>query len=325
MRNRLWLVLWPLLLAALLLSLVSGSAALDWGRAFAAPTDSVEGLILWQLRLPRALLALLVGAVLGLAGAALQGLLRNPLAEPALLGVTGCAALGAVLVFYFGLASWAWFALPAGGIAGAMLSVLLLFVLAGRRHDTLTLILAGVAINAFTAALLALALNFAPSPFAATEMLYWLLGSVANSSWQQVGAALPFMLAGGAMIVAAGAYLDALSLGEDSARSLGFGGAHWHWLLIGGVALAVGAGVAMAGSVGFVGLVVPHLLRRWVDYQPRRLLLPSAVAGAILLLLADCTVRWLPTVVELKLGVVTALVGAPFFMHLLYRQRRSVT
>ncbi|HUH38228.1 MAG TPA: iron ABC transporter permease [Spongiibacteraceae bacterium] len=313
-----------LLLGSVLLALHTGPVTVNWPEAWRAPMDSVDGLILWQLRLPRVLLALAVGATLGLAGAALQGLLRNPLADPALVGVSSCAALGAVLVLYSGLAGAAWWLLPAGGMAGAALAVVIVFLLAGRDSSVLTLILAGVAINAVMSSLIAMALNFAPNPFALSEIVFWLLGSVANRSFQDLAISLPFMLLGWAVLLSTGRFLDALTLGEDSARSLGFASGRLRWRLVLGVACCVGAAISVSGNIGFVGLVVPHLLRPWVGYQPSRLLLASALAGASLLVLADVLAQTLSPGQELKLGVVTALVGGPFFLHLVYRTRNNL-
>lgn len=311
-----------LLLAVCLVgALQVGPVGLDLQRALALPQDSVDGVILWQVRLPRALLAALIGATLGLAGAALQGLLRNPLAGPGLVGVTNCAALGSVLVLYFGLAGGAWFALPLGGMLGAAASVLLVFLLSGHSASLLTLILAGVAINAIVSSLISLALNFAPNPFAMSEIVYWLLGSIANRSFSEVAISAPFMVLGWLLMLSCGRYLNALSLGEDTATTLGFDPRAERWRLIAGVALGVGAAVSVSGSIGFVGLVVPHLLRPLVGYQPRRLLAASALGGAILLVLADMAVQGLSPHRELKLGVITALIGGPFFLHLIYRTR----
>src|SRR5690606_34007545 len=303
------------------ISLQQGPVALDWRAALLQPGDSVHGVILWQVRLPRELLALCVGAALGLAGAALQGLLRNPLAGPDLLGVSSCAALGAVLALYFGVAAWSWLMLPLGGLLGAAVAVALVFLLAGRRASVLTLILAGIAINAIMASFIALALNFSPNPFALSEMMYWLLGSVTNRSINDLLISVPLMALGSLLLFSSGRFLDALTLGEDTAHTLGFASSVQRRRIVIGVALCVAAAVSLRGSIGFVGLVVPHLIRPWVGCQPRRLLLPSALGGAILLLLADIAVQSISTGSGLKLGVVTALIGGPFFLHLIVRQR----
>jgi iron complex transport system permease protein len=285
---------------------------------------SINSLIATEIRLPRALLAVTVGATLGIAGAALQGLLRNPLAGPGLIGVSNCAALGAVIALYFGLSASYWFALPVGGMIGAALSVILIFALAGQSISATTLILAGIAVNALASSLISLALNFAPNPYAMSEMVYWLLGSLANRSLHDVGIAFPFMLAGWLFILASGRFLTALSLGEDTAQSLGFDANRQRVLLVIGVALSVGAAVSVSGNIGFVGLLVPHLLRPVTGYEPGRLLLSSAFGGAILVLLADIAVQYLSPNQELKLGVVTALVGGPFFLYLIIRTRSTM-
>jgi len=294
------------------------------GPAFGFGGPEIASAILYELRLPRVLLALLLGGTLGLCGAALQGLLRNPLAEPGILGASSGAAFGAVLVFYFGAAAADSLLLPLGAVAGSLAALAALYALAARRGDFLTIVLAGIAINALAAALTSLALNFAPSPYAALEILFWMLGSLADRSLTHVWLAVWLMVPGWLMVAAAARGLDALTLGEATAASLGFAPHRTQWLVIGGTALAVGAGVAMAGVVGFVGLVVPHLLRPWAGYHPSRLLLPSFLGGALLTLVADIAIRLMPPGPELKLGVVTALLGAPFFLHLIMRSRGEI-
>ncbi len=320
-------VLLAALLLVLLLVVNTGAVDIDLGKAIGDAWNqraSVESLIFFDIRLPRALLAALVGATLGLAGAALQGLLRNPLAEPGIIGVSNGAALGAVLVFYYGLAGYAWFVLPLAGLAGALLAVLCIFILVGQSRSIITLILAGVAINAIGGALIALALNFAESPYAMQEILFWLLGSVANRSFREVQIALPFMLLGWGMMLYCGRFLNALTLGEDTARSLGFNVTRLRLVLVLGVAASVGAAVSVAGNIGFIGLVVPHLVRPLVGYEPRRLMFASALVGAILLLLADVAVQSLSGATEMKLGVITSLVGAPFFLLLILKSRNTL-
>lgn len=314
------------LLALLVVSLGVGRAPLDLAAAAAQwwrGEQTLAILVLTELRVPRALLAILVGGSLGLAGAALQGLLRNPLAEPGIVGVSSCAALGAVIAFYSGWSVAVPLALPLGGIAGALLAVLLLYALAGRNAGTLTLILAGVAINGFAGAATALALNLAPNPYAVTEIVFWMMGSLSDRSMTHVQLATPLILLGLGLLATSGRALDALTLGEDAAISLGVPLARLRAQLVLGTALAVGASVAIVGAVGFVGLVVPHLLRPLVGHQPSRLLLPSALGGALLVMAADIAVRSIPLGAELKLGVVTALLGAPFFLWLVLRLRQE--
>ena len=307
-------------------SLAVGRAPLDVGQAIAQwlrGESTLATLVLIELRVPRTLLAVLVGGSLGLAGAALQGLLRNPLAEPGIIGVSSCAAFGAVIAFYSGISVAAPLALPLAGIAGALVAVVLLYALAWRDASTLTLILAGVAINCFAAAATALALNLSPNPFAATEIVFWMMGSLADRSIGHLQLAAPLMILGGALLLTSGRALDALTLGEDTAASLGVPLARLRFMLVLGTALAVGSGVAVTGAVGFVGLVAPHLMRPWVAHQPGRLLIASALAAAVLVLAADIAIRLISVGPELKLGVVTALIGAPFFLVLVMRLRRE--
>ena len=292
-------------------------AMLEWLRGEA----TLGALVLSELRLPRALLGLLVGAGLGLAGAALQGLLRNPLAEPGIVGVSSSAALGAVIAFYGGWSVAYPMALPLGGIVGALMAVTALYGLAGWGAGTLTLILAGVAINGFAGAATALALNLAPNPFAVTEIVFWMMGSLADRSMAHVALAAPLIAVGMLLLLTSGRALDALTLGDDVATSLGVNLARVRLQLIGGTALAVGAGVAVVGAVGFVGLIVPHLLRPLVGHRPGALLGASALGGAALVLSADIVVRSIPVGPELKLGVLTSLLGAPFLLWLVSRSR----
>lgn len=317
----------PVLLIVFLLALNVGPVEISLGKAWRdwiGSQTTIETLILFDLRLPRALLALTIGATLGLAGAALQGLLRNPLAEPGIIGVSNGAALGAVVVFYYGLSGLAWFMLPLGGLLGAVTAVAVIFLLVGKSRSTITLILAGIAINAIGGAMIALALNFAASPYAMQEIVFWLLGSVANRSVKDLYIALPFMVVGWAMMLYCGRFLNALTLGEETAGSMGFDVARMRLILIIGVTASVGAAVSVAGNIGFIGLVVPHLLRPFVAYEPRRLLPASGVAGAILLLVADIAVQSMSETRELKLGVITSLVGAPFFLFLILKSRNTL-
>ena len=317
-----------LVLAALALSIFSGRAAAPLAQAMAAlisDDSSALVLVMQEIRLPRAILGALVGAALGHGGAVLQGLLRNPLAEPGLIGVSSTAALGAALAFYTGLAALFPLALPLGGIIGALAAAALIQTLAGRNSSVLMLILAGIAVNAMAGALIALVLNLAPSPYAALEIFFWLLGSLADRSFSHVALAVPLIALGWALMAGQGRALDALSIGEETAASLGVDFAVLRARLIVGIALSVGAAVAVSGVIGFVGLVIPHLLRPLVGHQPSRLLLPSALGGAALTLLADSTVRLWWSGPELRLGVVTALIGSPFFFSLLMRTRRALT
>ncbi len=283
---------------------------------------SVLSMILTEVRLPRALIAAVAGASLGLCGAVLQGLLRNPLASAGLIGSASGASFGAVAVLYFGLNGIFWAALPMGGMLGSLLAMLLVYLMAGRDASIVTLILAGVAINSLALALISLLLNLAPSPYAVREIVLWMLGSVSNHSMDDFWIMLPGTLLGWILILGTGRALDALTLGEDTAKSMGVNIVGLRWRLFLAVALAVGSAVSITGAIGFVGLVIPHLLRPLVGYLPGRLLPASALGGAVMLLLADMVVRLFPLGTEIKVGVVTALVGAPFFLYLIIKTRR---
>ena len=314
----------PLLLAALALalplSLLAGRVWIDP----TAPLGSEAALILAELRLPRALLAVLLGAGLGAAGAAMQGYLRNPLADPGLFGIAPGAALGAVLSFWTGWASAGW-ALPAFALAGAAGAMLLLTLIAGRNGGVVLFTLAGMMIASLAGALMSLAISLSPTPFAMSEIVTWLMGALTDRSWREVWIAAPLTLAGIAVLRAAGRGLDALTLGEAAARSLGLEPRRLQLLLVLGVGMTVGGGVAVAGIIGFVGLMVPHFVRPFTDGRPSRLIVPSALAGALLVLVADCLCRVLPLAGgELRLGIALSLLGAPFFLHLLLRLRREL-
>ena len=312
----------PLLLIGLALALPLSLLA---GRVWIDPFDPQTAnavVILLELRLPRAVLALVVGAGLGAAGAAMQGYLRNPLADPGLFGIAPGAALGAVLSLSLGAASvWA---LPLFALIGAGGAMALLAVIAGRNGGVALFTLAGMMIASLAGALMSLAISLSPTPFALSEIVTWLMGALADRSWRDVWIAAPLTVAGLAVLAAARRGLDALTLGEPAARSLGIAPGRLQGLMIAGIGLTVGASVAVAGIIGFVGLIVPHLVRPFTDRRPSALLLPSALAGALLLLLADCLCRVLPLVGgELRLGIALSLLGAPFFLHLLLGMRRG--
>ncbi|PYD75101.1 ABC transporter permease [Novacetimonas pomaceti] len=312
-------------------------ASLMWGETslpfmdalgdMAAGRHTANAIILGELRLPRSLLAIMVGGTLGLSGAALQGYLRNPLADPGVLGVSGGAALGAVLVFYTGLMQLSIVALPLGGLVGALAAAATLMGLVGQG-GTLVLLLAGAALSSFTAALTALALNLVPSPYASFEIMHWLMGSLTDRTFTHVWISLPGVIVGIALMFSAARALDALTLGEDVAESLGFrlrGSWGIQTRIVLGAALAVGSCVAVSGAIGFVGLVVPHLLRSLTGHQPSRLLLPSLLGGSCLLVLADMVVRVVAVGPELQLGVLTALVGAPIFFARVIMLKRNAS
>jgi len=314
-----------ILVAALaVLSLMVGPARLSPQEAFAGlfDGDGPAGIIVREIRLPRTLLALMIGATLGLSGAALQGLLRNPLAEPALFGAPQAAAAAASFVIAFRLFGATSLAVPLAGIAGALVSIGGLVTIAGRRASLTVTLLAGLALASFAGAATALILNLAPNPYAALEIAFWLLGSLEDRSRDHLLIATPFFIASWIMLGLAAPAFRALTLGEDAAESLGVAIERTRLLVVVGVALGVGAAVAVAGAIGFVGLVAPHLVRRAVGSDPARVCLPAALAGAALLLAADIAVRIVPAAVELKVGVVTALIGVPFFIAMIFSERR---
>ena len=306
------------------LSVMIGPAGLslaDTIRALFLGQGDAATLVMREIRLPRAILAVLVGASLGLSGAAMQGYLRNPLAEPGLIGVSGSAALGAVIVLQTGLAAAWWLALPMAALAGALAAVLLILLLAGPRGSSLTLILAGIAISALAGAMTTLVLNLSPNPFAASEVVFWMMGSLSDRSFDHVWIALPFMVIGWSLLLSLGRPLDVLTLGEDAAATMGVATGRVRLFLVLGIASCVGAATAVAGAIGFVGLVVPHILRPFVGARPSSLLWASALGGAVMVLAADLAVRLILPERDLKLGVLMAIIGAPFFLHLIYKTR----
>jgi iron complex transport system permease protein len=327
--RRSWLVPALILLVAALavVSLGVGPVRLAPGEvlaSFGAPAGDPARVIVTEIRLPRLILAVAIGAILGMSGAALQGLLRNPLAAPSLFGAPQSAAFAAVATISLGLNDTLSWGLPVAAVGGAFLSVFLLIAVAGRNASLLLLILAGLAISALAGAGTALAMNLAPNPFAALEIAFWLLGSLEDRSMRHVAMALPFIALGGVLLLANRHAFRVLSLGEEAAQSLGIPVGRLRLVVILGVALGVGASVAVAGTIGFIGLVAPHLMRPLVGYDPARLLLPSGLAGAALLTAADVAVRVIPSTTDIKVGVLTSIIGVPFFLWLILRQRRSL-
>ena len=308
------------LLAAMLLSLIAGKIWLPWAAWHA--TDP-RWLIIVELRMPRTVLGAAVGAALGLSGAAMQGYLRNPLADPGLFGVSAGAALGAVVSLFFGFTASA-LLLPAFALTGAAVSMALLALLAGRSGSLIVFTLAGVILSSVAGSMTALAISLAPTPFATSEIVTWLMGALTDRSWNDVEIALPVIAVGSVLIALTGRSLDALTLGESAARSMGIDPRILQWLIVAGVGLCVGASVAAAGIIGFVGLMVPHLVRPFIGHRPSAALLPSALGGAVLLVLADSFVRVTPTVSELRLGIAMSMLGGPFFFILLLRMRRKL-
>ncbi|WP_114520244.1 iron ABC transporter permease [Altererythrobacter sp. ZODW24] len=310
-------VLIILIVIAFPLSLLAGRVWIDF------ETTPNAAIILAELRVPRGLLALVVGAGLGAAGAAMQGYLRNPLADPGLFGIAPGAALGAVASLWFGYAASAYL-LPVFALIGAGGAMALLALIAGRTGGIALFTLAGMMIASLAGALMSLAISLAPNAFAMSEIVTWLMGALTDRSWADVQLAAPLTLAGIACLMVARKGLDALILGDAAARSLGINPRALQAWLIAGVGLTVGSGVAVAGIVGFVGLIVPHLVRPFTDKRPSSLIMPSALAGALLVLVADVACRILPLVTELRLGIALSLIGAPFFLWLLLRMRRGL-
>lgn len=321
----LFIALGAALVAAAGASLLAGPVWIAPGPALAAvfsPHESLAQLVLLDVRLPRLLLGLLVGAILGLSGAVLQGLLRNPLAEPGLLGVSSGASLGAVIAIYYGISALTPLAPPLFGLAGGLVTAGAALLLA-RGGGALALILAGAAISTLAGAGVSLALNLSPSPYAAYEIMTWLMGSLADRSWDHVRLAAPLILAGAVLLGLTARSLDALALGEDQAESLGVNVAATRLLALFGTALGVGAATAVAGAIGFVGLIAPHLTRPFVGHRPGATLLPSALAGALIVTAADVATRFVRVGTDIKLGVFVSLIGAPFFLWLVLRLRRT--
>jgi iron complex transport system permease protein len=306
-------------------SFLLGPAAYSPGSLLQGLLDGhgAAGIVARDIRLPRAVLALVIGAALGGSGAALQGLFCNPLAEPGVTGVTSAAGLGAVVALYFGLAAIHPLVLPMLAIAGALAAAGILYLLSRSGAGAVALILAGVAIASFATALTALALSYSHNPYAMSEMVLWMMGSLKDRTMDDVTYALPLVAAGLALLATAARGLDALTLGEDAARSLGVDVASVRGRVIVGVALATGAATAAAGAVSFVGLVVPHLLRPFCGYRPAKLIVPSALGGAALVAAADVILRLIAPDGQLLLGVVTAMLGAPFFLWLIVKMGRA--
>ncbi|MEM1103178.1 MAG: iron ABC transporter permease [Pseudomonadota bacterium] len=312
--------------AAIIAACLLGSTPLPFDRivmALFGGGDAADRLVVWSIRLPRALAAFLVGAALGLSGAAMQGLLRNPLAEPGVLGVSATASLAATFSLYYGLAALSPWVLPLSAIFGAMLATALLAFAAIRTRSVVTLILIGVGLSSFAGAAMSLFMNLAPNPFSLSDMVNWMLGSVANRSNHEIGLALPFLIAGSAILFTTRRGLSALTLGEEGASGVGLNLRNQRIYTVVGAGLLTGASVALAGVIGFVGIVAPHLIRPFVGYDPARSLIPSALLAGLILVVADISVRLIPTAYELKLGVSAALVGAPVFVWIAM-QRRAV-
>lgn len=311
-------------LLALIASTLTGFAPIGAAETVAAlfggASEPVR-VIVQEIRLPRALTAFLVGAALGASGALLQGLLRNPLADPGVLGVSASAALGAVIALYFNLAVFSALAVPVMAVVFALAATAVLYVAGAARLSAVQLVLVGVGLSSFAGALTALAMNLSPNPFSLADMVNWLLGSVANRSFADIAFAAPFWIAGAVLAAFSLPGLRALALGEDTAATLGADLGRVRLLVIAASALLTGAAVAAAGTIGFVGIVAPHLIRPFVRHDPADLVVPSALLAGLILVLADTALRVLPFSQELKLGVAAALIGAPAFVWVAIRNR----
>lgn len=306
------------------LSALLGSSELSLSGALAALIgggDETAQIIVWEIRLPRALAALGVGAALGASGALMQGLLRNPLAEPGVLGVSASASLGAIIALYFGLTFLGAFTVPVLAVAGALAATAVLSVLAAARISAVQLILVGVGLSSFAGALGALAINLAPNRFALSDMVTWMLGSVTNRSLDDLMFVAPFWIAGAVLAVFTAPGLRALALGEETAQTLGVNLGRTRAGVIGAAALLTGGAVAISGVIGFVGIVAPHVLRPFVRHDPSDLIWPSALLGGGLIALADLMLRLAPLDQELRLGVMVSLIGAPVFILIAARSR----
>ncbi len=324
--SRLTLILGLMSAALFALSALAGSAPMPIADTLAALVwqgDDAGRVIVWEIRLPRAAAAFAVGAALGLAGAGLQGLLQNPLAEPGVLGVSAFSALFAVIAIFFGLTAFSALVLPLAAILGAAAATAILAVAALRGAGSVTLLLIGIGLSSLAGALMSLAMNLAPNPYSLSDLVNWMMGSVANRSWADILLAAPALLVGAALVLVAGPGLRALSLGEETAASLGADPRRTRLLVIGGTSLLAGASVATAGTIGFVGIVAPHIVRPFVKHDPQSLLVPSALLAGMILLVADIGVRMLPLQQELKLGVAAALVGGPVFIWIAARLGRA--
>ncbi|WP_438994252.1 FecCD family ABC transporter permease [Pseudemcibacter sp.] len=320
-----------LLIIALILtaiaSLMIGRTPLDVSEilyGFVGPANDPISIIVIELRLPRVLLGILIGATLGISGAALQGVLRNPLADPGVIGVTASASLGAVIAIHSGLAiMWPLF-IPLFAMAGALIATAILLFVSVRESSLLMLILVGIGISSLAIAGVSLVMNMAESPMSVRDMVMWMLGSLENRTSTDILLALPFILFGWIMMINVGQGLNALSVGEDTAQSMGINISMLKLRVVIGSAISVGAAVAACGSIGFIGLVVPHMVRGLITNEPGGILIPSALMGGLLLTLADLMTRLPMPGATLQLGVVTSLIGAPAFLYIVYKTRNNM-
>ena len=284
-----------------------------------------EQLVVEQIRLPRIVVGASVGMALGVAGATMQGLFRNPMADPGIIGVSAGGAVGAVVAIATGMTGLFFLALPAFAFLGAMVATFLVYGIAaaGGRFSMATLLLAGVAVNAFLGAVISAIIILMPENGALREVLFWLSGGLDSRSWHHVWISTPLILAGAAVVLLTARDLNLLMLGDDEARSMGVRVGLTRVTLLAASALATGAAVAVSGTIAFVGLVTPHILRLVLGPDHRVLVPMSALGGAIFVIVADTVARTIIQPAEIRVGVLTAFVGAPFFILLLIRNKRQ--
>lgn len=284
-----------------------------------------EQLVIEQIRMPRIVVGALVGAALGVAGTTMQGLFRNPMADPGIIGVSAGGALGAVIAIATGLTGLFFLALPAMAFAGAMCAAFLVYGIAavGGRFSMATLLLAGVAVNAFLGAIVSAIIVLHPDNGALREILFWLSGGLESRAWEHVRVSAPLVLGGLAVTLLMARDLNLLMLGDSEARSMGVRVGPTRVILLAAASMVTGAAVAVSGTIAFVGLVTPHVLRLILGPDHRVLLPASALGGAVFVLLADTVARSLVAPAELRVGIITAFVGAPFFIFLLIKNKRQ--
>ena len=326
-----------LLALSALLGIAIGTTPISWRimlevigahlTPFEGTFNQTEDFIVWSIRLPRVLVGMLSGGSLAVAGAAMQGLFRNPLADPGVIGTSAGAACGAVFVFITGLAAQSALWVPLAGFGGAFGAVFLVYALATRGGKTpvATLVLAGIACGAFFNAMTSLLISISFSEWqVASQVMFWMMGGLDSRTWVHVWISLPFTLTGSALILAHSRPLDLMLMGEESARSLGADVEATKRTVLVGAALVTAASVAVSGVLAFVGLVVPHIVRLILGPAHRRLLPASMLVGAGFLVACDIVARTVYAPSEVRLGIVTAAFGAPFFLWLLYTRRREM-
>lgn len=309
--------------ALIVLSLCLGPYKINWSQLaydIAKDNQTIETIVFFELRIPRTIMCILTGVALGTGGAALQTLLRNPLAEPSIIGVSSSAALGAVLVMSFQLHLVSLFFMPVGAIIFSMVAASLLVFISRRSHDHVTILLVGVGISLLSGAATSFLLSISDNPYAVNEIVFWMLGSLSNVSNDDLLLAVPFALSGALLMLSTAPAQNYFVFGGEVAASSGINVKTLRAKVILGASLGVGGVTAIIGMVGFIGLLSPHIVRPFVGNEPRRTLIWSPVVAAALVLAADIAIRLLPTTNELRLGVVTTLIGAPLFLYVIFKR-----